>query len=72
MKPGETVFLAKSSIGSCALEDLSPRRRQAITLLLAGRSTKEAAGMLGISAQCVRRSKASAVRQLHEALCPAG
>ena len=55
-----------------ALEGLSPPRRRAITLLLAGRSVKEAAATLGISAQCVRRSKASAVRQLHEALCPAG
>ena len=55
-----------------ALEGLSPPRRQAITLLLAGRSVMEAAGMLGISAQRVRSNRRKAVRQLNEMLCAAG
>ena len=55
-----------------AIQTLPTTRRRVLSQLLAGRSTKEAAAVLDLSAQRVRSNRRKAVRQLHEALCPAG
>jgi RNA polymerase sigma factor (sigma-70 family) len=55
-----------------AIDELSPPRRQVVTLLLAGRSTAETAGIVRISPQRVRRNKVNAIGQLNEKLCHAG